>query len=989
MLCPFCGYTTATADGACAGCGRTLPAEPMPNEVSGLSRPPSSTESHDLAATLPPRASTPSRITRQWSTGPLENGQIVNGRYHVIRMLGKGGMGVVYHAWDEELGVGVALKVILPGIDEDRQVVEEMERRFKRELILARQITHRHVVRIHDIGEVDGIKFISMPYVKGQDLSTILRSGPLPVPKVLALARQIVSGLGAAHEAGVVHRDLKPANIMVEDDEHALLMDFGIARSVRSGTSKGTIAGTVVGTIDYMAPEQARGEAVDGRADIYAVGLILYEMLTGRRSLSGEGAVSDLVARMGAAPPPVRTLKPEVPEAVDALVAKCLQPAAADRFANCGELLAALDALDAEGRPIPTKLPRALRKKLIAAAAALIVTVAGLAYWTASRRAGPAAVVQRAPVSVLVADFDNQTSDPIFDGTLAQSLNLAMEGAPFVSAYPRRDALRLAAELKPGASLDDELALLIAKREGIKIILAGTIALSDGDYAIRVRAVDPATGKEISAVDTRAGGKDEVLPAVNRAALSVRRALGDATPESEDTAAAETYTAASLEAAHIYAQAQLLLWEGKQAETAKAYLRAIELDPALGRAYSGLAAVYANMGQSEEAKRYYELAMARIDRMTERERYRTRSGYYILIRNADGAIEELTQLVEKYPADTAGLGNLAFAHFLRRDMPRALATGRRATAIYPNNVLQRTNVALFAMYASDFDAARSEANAALQLNPRYPKAMLALAVSHLARGNTSDATAAYERLQSINGSLATMGLADIALYEGRAGDAAALLEKGAAADSSAGNTSSAARKLTALAHARWLQGRKVDAVRLVQQAIKATDASEVQAEGALVYVDLGMMREASSLADTLRVSLRPDPQAYARVIDGFVLLARNQPREAVTAFTEGQKLADTWLGRFGLGRAYLQLPQASTEAYGAFETCLNRRGEASALFLDDVPTYHRLAPVHYYMGLAQLGLGSPAAAESFKTFLSIKQRGDDPLVPDARARLAK
>ena len=936
--------------------------------------------------TMAARPSTPSKVTRPAPNGPIDAGQIINGRYHVIRLLGRGGMGAVYHAWDEELGVGVALKTILPSQDEAPEALEEMERRFKKELLLARQITHRNVVRIHDIGEVGGIKFITMPYIKGQDLATMLRSGPLPVARALALSRQIVSGLAAAHDAGVIHRDLKPANIMVEEGDWALLMDFGIARSVRGGTSKGTLAGTVVGTIDYMAPEQARGEPVDARADIYAFGLIVYEMLTGRRQMVGDGSVSDLVARMNTAPAPVRTLKPEIPESLDAIVTRCVQPEAADRFAGCDELMTALDALDAEGRAIVKTQPRALTPRLIAAAAAVLIGVGGGAYWTASRRTAPAPAAARAPVSVLIANFENKANDPVFDGTLEQALVLALEDAPFISSYSRQSAQRAVAQVTPGATLDEANARLISKREGIRLVLAGSVALHEDEYVLEVRTLNGADGQELSVARATADSKEDVLAAISRVASSVRRSLGDATPESE-MIRMETFTASSLDAARAYEEAQRLQRAGDSKGAIAEYQRVIALDPGLGRAYAGLAAVYANTGQVEEAKRNYELALERIDRMTERERFRTRSSYFLFTRNPERAIEELTALVDKYPADTAGFGNLAFAWFLRRDMAKALEIGRKATAVYPNNVLQRGNVALYAMYAGDFETSIKEAQAALELNPKYAKGMVALGVSHLAAGRTPEAVGAYERLNSVNPSLSTLGLADIALYEGRASDAAALLERGAAADGAEGNTAAAARKLTALATARRLQGRNADAARLAQQAVKATDTFEVKVEAALVYVELGMLKEATALADALRSSLQPDPQAYARVIDGFVLIARKQPADAVNAFTEAQKRADTWLARFGLGRAYLDA-NANIEAQAAFDACLRRRGEATALFLDDLPTYHVLPPVHYYVGVVQEKLNS-SGAESFKTFLSIKQRGDDPLVADARARLAK
>ena len=985
MVCPFCGFSSATPAGPCAGCGRLLPpAEPLPGEVTGLSRPPSDTLSNDMA-TLPPGAGT-ARPSRPDIAGPLSAGRVINGRYHVIRLLGKGGMGAVYHAWDEELGVGVALKVILPPAGQDHEAVEEMERRFKKELLLARQITHRNVVRIHDIGEVDGIKFITMPYIKGSDLATMLKSGPLPVARALALARQVVSGLAAAHDAGVVHRDLKPANVMVEDGEWALLMDFGIARSVRGGTTAGgTVAGTVVGTIDYMAPEQARGEPVDGRADIYAFGLILYEMLSGRRQLAGDGAVSDLVARMATAPRPVRAVNPEIPEALDAVVTKCIQPKADDRYQSCAELRAALDGLDSEGRAIVRPEPRAVTPKLAALAAALLAGVAGVTYWAAGG-AAPAVEAQRPPVSVLIADFDNQARDPIFDGTLEQALGLAIEGAPFISSYSRQVAHRTVEQVKPGAALDADGAMLVARREGIQVILAGSVSAAGGGYALTVRALEGATGDELAVARADAGSKDQVLSAVSRLAASVRRSLGDVTPESEQITAAETFTAGSLEAARAYEEAQQLQQAGNTAGAIAAYQRVLELDPGLGRAYAGLAAVHANSGEADDADRHYKLALQHLDRMTERERYRTRAGYYLFTRNNVGAIEELTALLEKFPADTAAMANLAIARFNRREFDAALDLGRKAAAVYPTAIAQ-TNVALFALYGGTFDEALKAADAAMKISDTHAKAHLAAALAHLASGRTAEAEAAYTRLQAVNASLGAAGLADMALYEGRSADAARLLEAGAAADAGEGHTSQAARKLTALADALRLEGRNGEALRAVQRALASTDRYEVRVESAVTYIGLGRLREASALADELRGSLRQDPQAYARVIDGLVLLARRQPRDAVREFTEAAAMADTWLGRFGLGRAYLELG-AHAEAYGAFEACLRRRGEAAALFLDDLPTYRWFPAVHYYMGLAQQGLGSPAAAESFKAFLAIKRSGVDPLAADARRRLA-
>jgi eukaryotic-like serine/threonine-protein kinase len=318
-------------------------------------------------------------ITRRMRSGPLRVGQDFGARYHVLRLLGAGGMGVVYQALDRDLGVEVALKVLRspPTSARTLPAVAELQRRFKTELLLARQITHKNVIRIHDIGEIGGIRFISMPYIKGGDLATILKRGPLPAAAALRYARHLAAGLIAVHGAGVIHRDLKPANIMIGDKDQALLMDFGIARS--SSSSQRTIAGAVVGTLAYMAPEQARGTPVDARSDIYAFGLILHEMLAGPRT---NVTMADVLGRMKAPPPSPRSLNPRVPHALDAIVTRCLQPDPAARFQSSLDLASALAGLSRRGRGHAPGMPRSSGAWLPRVAAALLVfALAGGAYW--------------------------------------------------------------------------------------------------------------------------------------------------------------------------------------------------------------------------------------------------------------------------------------------------------------------------------------------------------------------------------------------------------------------------------------------------------------------------------------------------------------------------------------------------------------------------------------------------------------------------------
>jgi tetratricopeptide (TPR) repeat protein len=951
----------------------------------------------DAPTALGPAAATSAGTGRVAPAGtrfaPLVPGQQFGTRYRILKTLGTGGMGAVYQAWDDDLGVDVALKVIRADALADPTAVHEVERRFKRELLLARQVTHRNVVRIHDMGDVDGVRYFTMPHIEGEDLAAILRrEGRLPIDRVLAIAKQVAAGLAASHQAGVVHRDLKPANVMIDADGTAIIMDFGISRSVVA-TATATRAGAVMGTLEYMSPEQAQGQPADQRADIYALGLILYDMVGGRWRVSQyETAMSELMARMTKPLPPIGTVAPETPPAVDAIITKCLQIDPAARHQTAADLLKDLESLDGGGHTLRAfAVPEVAASRWRYATVALAV-VAGAALggaWWLWNRSAPAAMPPHEPVTVLVANFENQAREAVFDGLLEQALSIGIEGASFVTAYPRRDALRAAGQL-PGGALDLKTAKLISIREGIGVVLGGSIATDGRLYRLRVAAVAPAEDRTLLDWSTTAGGKDEVLAAVGRMAAKVRRQLGDTTASEDKVRTEETFTARSLDAAKAYVHAQELQWAGKQEEAIAAYKRAIELDPDFGRAFAGLGANTAGLGRRQEAEQYYQEAFKRLDRMTDREKYRTRGSYYLLTQNAGRALEEFQSLVKQFPADSSGLANLAVAHFLRRDFKQAMELGRRASAIFPKNALRKNNLALYAMYAGDFQAAEKEAGEVLALSPQYLKAFVAIALSQLAQGRAGEAAETYRKLEAISAagrSYATTGLADLAMYEGRLGDAEKLLEAVIASAESGPSKDDLARWLVSVG---YLYARRGDVRRAIVASDRATALSKYHGIlflAARNYIDTGQAAKAQVVATALGARLDDEPQIHAKLIEGEIAFKQGKAREAVERYLAAQKIGDSWLGHYDLGLAYLEAGQF-TEAYSEFEKCLARRGEATAIFLDDIPTYRFFASVYYYLGRAQEGLNSPAAAESYKTFLAIKAKGDERgTVEDAKRRV--
>lgn len=1040
MTCSGCGAQTSAAHGSCAECGAPLSVTriatgvltPIPaDDVAALPTewgPAAPSEGSAETSFTPVEAETSfnpavERRANPSNRGPLAPGQAFGSRYHIIRLLGVGGMGAVYHAWDAELGVAVALKVIKPEIMADPILADEVSRRFKRELLLARQVTHKNVVRIHDLGEINGIKYITMSFVEGWDLATLVqREGRFDVPRALRTARDVVSGLRAAHDAGVVHRDLKPENIMIDVDGEALIMDFGIARSTspepapaevarKSGRhavaqpANQTMVGTIVGTVEYMAPEQARGEAVDQRADIYAFGLILYDVLVGRRlrMAPSNDALSELQRRFTSAPPPARSINPDIPEPLDAIITRCVQPDAAARYQTTAALAADFDRLNDKGGQLPFTR-RVTRLQLAMSALVIVGLLTGT--WGITRWLTPGPAVVQPTVSVLIADFENTTNDPVFEGSLDQALSVAMEGASFINAYPRGNAMVVAAQIKPGTTrLDETTARLVSQRDpDIKVILAGRIDKDGDGYRIGLRAVDPIPGKTLAEATRAASSKADVLQAVGWVSARIRQALGDAKSETEKLTANESFTSASLEASRDYSEAQRLVNNGRDEEALVYYERAIKQDPNMGRAYASMALSAGKLGRTAEAEALWKQALAKLDRMTERERYRTLGTYYMQVLGDDEkGIEQYLDLVRRFPADGAAHNNLANAYFNLLDFAKAREEGMALLKIYPSSVLYNYNYALYSMYAGDLPGAEHSANAAISLNPTAPpyKAFFVLAMAALARGDTAAAAAAYERAGREAGprgaSLAAIGLADLAMYQGRYADAEPLLIKGIAADQAAKNAVGAAAKHVALAEVYSAQRKMAAAVGAAQSALKLSRLESIAVPAARVFVAAGKEADARALSAELDARLAPRSRAYGKLVTGEIALHRGRIAEAVDAFRASQQFVDYspkgankgyWLARFDLGVAYvLAGTEQSALAFSEFETCLKRLGEAPAIFLNDLPSYRYVVPLTYWMARAQEGLSlKDESLAGYKKFLLLRPPGSGPLAADAQAR---
>src|SRR6516164_7914819 len=669
----------------------------------------------------------------------LQPGDLIGGRYEILQLLGEGGMGAVYKALDQRVERTVALKLIRPEMASNPAILA----RFKQELLTAHQVTHKNVTRIYDLAEAEGIQFITMEFVEGSDLRRILIThGKLPPEESIEIIRQVCLALDAAHSAGVIHRDLKPQNIMQETKTgRVVVMDFGLARSMESEGMAQT--GALLGTIEYMSPEQSMGKTLDQRSDIFAVGLIFYELLTGKTPYKSDSAMASLMRRNQERAVPVAELDASVPQVLSDIVSKCLERDVENRYQNVQQILADLDACQG-ARPTlassaiyppaavaPKPAGLAIPWKLAAAGLAAVLLLAGGLVFKLkgpAKSSGP-----HASVSVLVGDFTNHTGDPIFDGTLEPMFNVALEGASFVNAYNRGSARQLAQKLPhPTDKLDEQSARLVAISQGLGAVVTGSLSQRGDGYKLSVEALDARTGKSIATAEVSASNKDELLLDVPKLAAPIRKALGDTTPVSVQlTAAAGAFQAASLEAAHQYGVAMEQQFAGKMPDALQSFSRASELDPNFARAYAGMAAVSGNMGKPQDAEKYVKLAMEHVDRMTERERYRIRGLYYLRTENWQRCVEEYSDLVKQYPADNSGHNNLSICYKGLHNTPKAIEELKQALEILPNNQPARVNLALYLSYAGDFAGAEREERAALQSNPSYETAYVGLAYAQI------------------------------------------------------------------------------------------------------------------------------------------------------------------------------------------------------------------------------------------------------------------
>ncbi len=620
-------------------------------------------------------------------------------RYRILEVLGVGGMGLVYGAEDIRLGRRVALKFLPDAMAADPIALN----RFEREARAASALNHPNICTIHGIEEHEGQPFLVMELLEGVTLGSRIAAGPIPLDEVMELALQMAAALEAAHSRGIVHRDIKPANVFVTTQGQAKILDFGLAKvqqadgpeEIDTQDARGgpppvdlnlTKTGAAMGTSGYMSPEQVRGEKLDMRADLFAFGLVLYEMATGVRAFAGETTAIANYKTLHEAPRPMREIRPEIPRRLEEIVAKALQKSCAARHQSAAEMRADLAQVRIGARS-GRWAPRggfSRRSKMISAMGCGLAVLGVAAALYLHRR--PALTEKDA---LVIGDFTNTTGDQVFDDTLKVGLQVQLEQSPFLDLVSEK---RVAETLKlMGRSSSDrvtpEVAREVCQRTGSRATLVGLIAALGSQYVVGLEAVDCHTGDVLAQAQEQAPGKEGVLKALDHTALALRAKLGEARGSVQKYATTlEDATTPSLEALKSYSEARKLRQEKGYSAALPLFQQAAERDAKFAMAYANLAHAYQSLNQmgraGENARKAYQLR----DRVSLRERYYIESSYYsIATGEAEKAVQSYEHYRDMFPRDPQPYENLAYLYGLLGAPEKTLAAELQALRLEPND----------------------------------------------------------------------------------------------------------------------------------------------------------------------------------------------------------------------------------------------------------------------------------------------------------------
>jgi serine/threonine protein kinase/tetratricopeptide (TPR) repeat protein len=869
--------------------------------------------------------------------------------YRILAEVSRGGMGIVYRALDTRLDREVALKVLPPELLAD----PERRRRFEQEARAASKLEHPNIAVIHEIDESDGIAFLTMELIRGEKLADRLLEGRLPWPRALEIATEIAEGLARAHDRGVVHRDLKPANVMITEDGHPKIIDFGLAKlveplagggseSAATRSARDTERGVVLGTVLYMSPEQARAARVDHRTDVFSFGVLLFEMLSGRRPFDGASQLDILQAIVSAPtprlePPPDRSLDTgELQRILD----KCLAKEPGDRYQSMKDLVVDLRAARRRlesGTVAAAPVATPPRRSWLAALGVVGVAAVAAALLLRRESEAPPPLPAAGKPSLAVLRFDNLSGDPSLDWLQTGLADMLITD---LSQSTHLDVLstdRLYQVLRDMRRLDERIDSLevvqdLAQRGGVKTVLEGSFLKAGESIRINVRIQEAATGRILTSEKVEGIGEASLFDMVDDLSRRVRLKLDvDPGAVGELDRDLRDVTTASVDAYREYAEGINLQERGSYREAVPRFEAALKLDPGFAMALAKLSIVHSNLGHDREWVENADRALEHLERLTPRERYYIEGNYYMRQeRTADRAIEAYRKAVELYPDHASARNNLAlllteFEHYQEAVLhyqflvdrgvrfvaaqsnlagvyseigedEKALAILQDAVKTYPDsgallfNLGQTLNqLGRPAEALEVFERARS-------LDPAEPQPRMGLVFAHLIRNEPAAAEPIARELRAVDDPffrfIGSNFLSFCLLQQGRSAEGLAAAEEAARAAGGSGRFS--ARAYINGAHILLERGEPEEALRQANEARIAGEGNYGEWAGlffaSLAEERLGKRSEADRFAEELRTNADALPTEKEKRryhhLRGELLLSRGDARGAIEELEE-------------------------------------------------------------------------------------------------------
>jgi serine/threonine protein kinase/Tfp pilus assembly protein PilF len=841
----------------------------------------------ECATPLQPSKDIPVTKTIETPSEELTRGTMFAGRYEIIEELGKGGMGRVYRVEDTELKQEIALKLIKPEISAVKKTIE----RFRNELKVARNIRHKNVCGMYDLGEKEGAYFITMEYIHGEDLKNLIRKmGQLSAGQAITIAKQVCDGLGEAHRLGVVHRDLKPQNIMIDTDGDARIMDFGIARSLEAKGITG--AGVMIGTPEYMSPEQVEGKEVDQRSDIYSLGVILYEMVTGRVPFEGDTPFTIGMKHKGELPQNPKELNTQISNDLSRVILRCLEKDKEKRYQSAGDVRSELANIE-KGIPtteriVPEKKPLTSReitlqfsmKKLFIPAAviiALAIIVVAVILFLPERKAP---IVPSDKPSLAILYFENNSGDNSLDNWrsgLSEMLITDLSQSKFIHVLSsdRIYSLLEKQNLLGKEKYSTEDLEKVASQGGASHVIRGSFITAGDKFIINASLMRADTAQVISSIREEGQGEVSITDSVDKITKRIKADLNLSEEQISSDLDKELaqITTQSPEAFKYFSEGVALYQKGQTRACIPLLERAIGIDPDFAMAYRKLGIAYGALGLAPQEKENLEKAKELKDRLSDKERFLIEGTYYGNTENTyDKAMTAYRKHLELYPDDTTANHNLALLFYNLDQWEKAIPYYEKAIKASTDFVSTYTQLArcyraigeddrdkevldnclenlgesaqihrelsIYYLHHGKYDLALSEVEKALSLDPSNFRNIIAQARVYEYQGNLKKAENTYWKLWELTepgaGYGAVNGLCSLDLVWGKYERAKSWLKRGITTAQQLKVKWAESEWRTKMAYIHSQTGRNEEALKECEESWK----SAVQAE------DLSLQRGA-------------------------------------------------------------------------------------------------------------------------------------------------